>query len=66
MYIIPATQEVEIRKRDIQGQSGQKVSETSSQQNKVGVVAHVCNFSYAGGSQSEADAASQNDNQSEK
>jgi hypothetical protein len=42
MPVIPATQEVEIRKIEVQGQPGQKVSETPISANKQGMVACVC------------------------
>jgi hypothetical protein len=49
MPVIPATQEVEIGKIEVQGQPMQKVSETPPiSMNKPGVV-HICNPNYVGG-----------------
>jgi hypothetical protein len=45
---LPATQEVEIRKMEVQGQPWQKVKETPSQQ-KSGMATYVCNTSCQGG-----------------
>jgi hypothetical protein len=48
MPVIPVTQEVGIGKIVTQGQPGQQVSKTPSQQNKSGVVVPICNTSYMG------------------
>jgi hypothetical protein len=42
--VIPATQEVKIGRNKFPGQPGQKVSETPSQQNKLGVMMGVCHL----------------------
>jgi hypothetical protein len=48
--VIPATQEVEIRRIAVQGQSKQKVRDTPppSQQKKLGRVVHPCYSNHAG------------------
>jgi hypothetical protein len=46
--VILATQEVEIRKIMVQGQAGQIVHETPSQQEKPGLVVYICHPSYMG------------------
>jgi hypothetical protein len=50
--VIPATEEVAIRKIKVWGQTRQKVSETPISTNKPGVVAHILNSNYEGGQQS--------------
>jgi hypothetical protein len=42
MPVIPATQEVEVGKIVVQGQPGQKVKETLSQINNLGMVVPAC------------------------
>jgi hypothetical protein len=44
--VILTTGEVEIRRMEIQGQSGQKVSKNPISTNKLGMVVHVCHPSY--------------------
>jgi hypothetical protein len=43
--VIPVTQEVEIEKTNVQGQSRQKVSETPISINKLGMVICTCHLS---------------------
>jgi hypothetical protein len=50
MPVIQDIQEAEIGRITVQGQPGQKVSETlPTPKNKLGVVVHVCNPSHLGG-----------------
>jgi hypothetical protein len=49
MPIIAATREAKIRRTEFQGQPRGKISKTPSQQNKLGVMVHNYNHSYAGG-----------------
>jgi hypothetical protein len=44
----PASQEAGIKKTKIRGQQGKKVSETPISANKLGMVMHACDSSYAG------------------
>jgi hypothetical protein len=45
---IPATQEMEVGKTVVRGQSGQKVSETPITTKQAGVTEHPCRPSYLG------------------
>jgi hypothetical protein len=49
MPIIPAIQEVETRKTEVQGQPRQKISETPSQTSKSVIAVCVYNPNYMGG-----------------
>jgi hypothetical protein len=42
MPVSPATQEVETERISVQNQLGKKLSETPSQQQKLGIVTHAC------------------------
>jgi hypothetical protein len=47
--VIPATQETEMRRTEVQGQPGQKFNETPISKNKLGKIDHTYNSSYVGG-----------------